>query len=321
MNCIRSKIGDVYFNLAAEEYFIRNKTEDYIMLWQSEPAVVVGKHQNVIAEINSQYVENNGIKVARRLSGGGAVYHDKGNLNFTFIMNGEKNKMVDFMKFVQPIINFIKMKGIPAVAGKRNDILVDGFKISGNAEHVFKTRILHHGTLLFNTDLEAVRQSLSADTNKFTDRAIQSNRSNIINLADSLKDPIDIETFSMELLQYLTNYFQDCADYEMNETERSEILTLRNEKYASWDWVYGYSPGFEINTSLILENKNIEIHLKIEKGIIITAELPGSSVPEEVKFAIENLINKRFDFTGIRSSLHGITKDNKLITEMLKSLF
>ena len=146
MYCITSNNTNPYFNLAAEEYFFREFKENIFMIWQSEPAVIVGKHQNTLAEINYEYIRNNNIKVARRLSGGGTVYHDQGNINFTFIVNGKEGKLVNFNRFIEPVINFLNNLSVNAEFQAKNNIIVNNRKISGNAEHIYKERILHHGT-------------------------------------------------------------------------------------------------------------------------------------------------------------------------------
>ncbi len=321
MYCILSKTDDIFFNLAVEDYLLRNRTENYMMLWQSLPAVVVGKHQNAVAEINSEYVETHGIIVARRLSGGGAVYHDKGNLNFTFILNGEKNKLVDFKQFVNPIIKFINQKGAPAVAGKRHDILIDGYKISGNAEHVFKTRILHHGTLLFDADLDAINHSLSAAPGRYIDKAIRSNRSVITNLAGYLKNISHIHEFTAELWQYLRTYYVDTIIYELKESEIKEIQKLRDEKYANWEWIYAYSPSFELEKNIEFKSLNFHLHLKVARGIIQKIEIVDNSHIHEIAWLSEKLIFCRFEYAQIKHLLKSTHLEMQIIDHLLKELF
>ena len=229
MLCIQSKTDDIFFNLATEEYLLRNTMEDYMMLWRSMPVVVVGKHQNALAEINPEFIRKHQINVARRLTGGGAVYHDKGNLNFTFIITGEKNKLIDFKRFVSPVVEFIHHKGVPVVIGKRNDILINGKKISGNAEHVFKKRILHHGTLLYNSDLEMMYNALYSLPSKFKDKSIQSNRTAVTNLMEFMKDGQQIENFVAEFYRFICDFFKNSFKYDLNEREILEIQKLRDE--------------------------------------------------------------------------------------------
>ena len=156
------------------------------MLWQSEDSVVVGKHQNAMAEINYRFLQREGVPVARRLSGGGTVFHGDGNVNFTYLINGEKGKLIDFRRFVSPVVDYLATLGIPAEIGTRNDILVEGLKVSGNAEHVYRSRVLHHGTLLFGANLERPNMAIQVVPGRFTDRAVQSNRSKVTNISNYL---------------------------------------------------------------------------------------------------------------------------------------
>ncbi len=157
------------------------------MLWQNLPSIILGKHQNTLAEINYSFVKENNIPVVRRISGGGTVFHDLGNLNFTFISSGEKEKLVNFRKFTQPIIEVLNHMGIPACFEGKNDLRVNGLKISGNAEHVYRNKVLHHGTLLFSADLNYLNQAIKSVPERFKDKAVQSVRSKVANITDSKK--------------------------------------------------------------------------------------------------------------------------------------
>ena len=154
MICIHLKNTNPFYCLAAEEYLLKNFDDDIFMLWQSKDTVVLGKHQNALAEINYPFVRANNVTVARRISGGGTVFHDAGNVNFAFIKNVKSPAEISFKQFTQPVVEALALLGIEATSSGRNDLLIEGLKISGNAEHVFKNRVLHHGTLLFNSDLE-----------------------------------------------------------------------------------------------------------------------------------------------------------------------
>ena len=230
MLSIISNTKDIYFHLAVEEFLLKNRAEEFFMLWQSEPCVVVGKHQNALAEVHHRYLRAHHIPVARRLTGGGTVYHGPGNMNFTFIRNGEQGKLVDFKKFVRPVVKFLQLKGLPATIGTRNDLLIEGLKISGNAEHVFKQRVLHHGTLLFNADLEVLNTSIRVRPGRFRDKAVQSNRSEVTNIAAWLIRPQTIDEFSDELYQFLVNEFSG-SPYQFTRSELKEIELLKATKY------------------------------------------------------------------------------------------
>jgi lipoate---protein ligase len=292
-----------------------------LMIWRSCPVVVVGKHQNTIAEINSDYIERKGISVARRLSGGGAVYHDEGNLNFTFIVNSEGDRLIDFKRFIDPITKFINSKGAPAVIGKQNDILVEGKKISGNAEHIFKTRVLHHGTLLYNSDLDAVHKALSVIPGRFIDKAIQSNRSAITNLKEYIKDCLPTEDFVFELFRYLCEYFKVTSEYKLNEMERIEINKLRDEKYSTWEWIFGYSPEFDVNRVIQLNRSDCRIHLKIVKGFVKIAEIDCNSGHKTIELAIKGLVNCRYDHNEIKHLLENTNLEVGLVDSLIINLF
>ncbi len=265
-----------YFNLALEEYFFKQIKEDSIILWQSKNAIVVGKHQNALAEINLPFALENNIDIVRRLSGGGTVFHDLGNLNFTFIQTGEKEKLVDFSRFLKPIIMALAELGIEASQGKRNELLVDGKKISGNAEHTFKNRVLHHGTLLFNSNLSTLIKSLRINPLKYQDKAIKSVQSRVVNIQDHLSNT-DFNTFRKSLKNSLMQQFEIECEYELNENDKLQINTLEKEKYRTWDWNYGYSPSYTLNKILNFNGQNINFKIEVKKGEILNIESDNDS--------------------------------------------
>jgi lipoate-protein ligase A len=272
-----------YFNLALEEYFFKQIEDDSIILWQSENAIVVGKHQNTLAEINMPYAQAQGIKIARRLSGGGTVYHDLGNLNFTFIQTGEKDKLVDFAKFLKPIIKALAELGVEAIQGKRNELLVEGKKISGNAEHTFKNRVLHHGTLLFNTKLDVLIKSLRINPLKYQDKAIKSVQSRVVNLNQYIDG--DFDHFRSTLANSLKKQFEIESNYALSDTQVAEIKKLEKEKYQTWDWNFGYSPTYTLSKILKTNKGEVAMKISVRKGLIneITLEGDDATQFEELK--------------------------------------
>jgi len=268
MICINDQHTDPYFNLAAEEYLLKSLTDNCFMLWRNEPSVIVGRHQNTLAEINTDYVKRNNIKIVRRLSGGGAVFHDLGNLNFTFIENAQNEKLIDFQKYTQPIIDVLRQLGVDARFEGRNDLVIDGKKFSGNAEHVFRGRVLHHGTLLFASELTDLSGALNANPAKFTDKAIKSVRSRVTNISSHLKEPLDVEQFRDRVLHYMMNHDSDCKPYCYNDTDLTAISKLRDEKYATWDWNFGQSPGYNMVNGIRTGGGYLEAHLDVQKGMI-----------------------------------------------------
>jgi len=275
MLCINDHHTDPYFNLAAEEYALKNFTDNCFMLWRNEPSVIVGRHQNSLAEINAEYVKQNRIKVVRRLSGGGAVFHDLGNLNFTFIEDVKNEQPINFQKYTQPIIAVLNMLDVNARFDGRNDLVIDGKKFSGNAEHVYRGRVLHHGTLLFASQLSDLSGALNVNPAKFTGKAIKSVRSRVTNIASHLKKPLGLEKFRDMVLCYMMNNYPDCVPYSYSDADIAAIGKLRDEKYAAWDWNFGQSPGYNMSNSLQTGGGLLEIHLDVQNGIIRNARIFG----------------------------------------------
>lgn len=225
-----------YFNLALEEYLLKELDQDCFMLWQNEPCVVVGKNQNVLNEINEDFVRKNNIKVARRISGGGAVYHDLGNLNFTFIINDTQNDLRNYKKFLTPIVETLEELGVKAEISERNDLTINGLKISGNAQYKFKNRLLHHGTLLFSSNLNEVRTSLKTDYLK-KEKWVKSVPSPITNIQDYLKSPLNIDELKMILTMKIQDLQENFEPYNLTEEERQKISKLAGEKYSTCKWI------------------------------------------------------------------------------------
>lgn len=188
MFCLNLNSTDPFFNLALEELLLRNRKEEYLLFYINSPSVIIGKHQVAHREADTEFIMKNEIPVIRRISGGGAVYHDRGNLNFSFIMQSKKGSQVDFRKYTKPVIDFIGTFGIDAKFEGKSDLTVNGFKISGNAEHVFRERVLHHGTVLFDTDIEMLNKSLRKNTSGYSTRAVKSNPSQVMNMKHLLPE-------------------------------------------------------------------------------------------------------------------------------------
>ena len=182
---------DPYFNIAAEEYVLKHIDEDVFMLWTNTPSVIVGKHQVTVAEANITYTHRHNIPVIRRISGGGTVYHDEGNLNYSLVVRGEKGKLVDYHKYSSTIINALQRQGLNASLEGKSNLVVDGLKFSGNAEHVYRDRVLHHGTILFDSDLEQLRKCIRPLHDHYNDRSVRSKDSRIINLRELLPASTD----------------------------------------------------------------------------------------------------------------------------------
>lgn len=274
MICIKLQNTNPFFCLATEEYLLKNFTDDIFMLWQSQDTVVLGKHQNAMAEINYPFVRENNITVARRISGGGTVFHDAGNVNFTFIKNVKSPAEISFSQFTEPVREALAQLGVEATTSGRNDLLIEGFKVSGNAEHVFKNRVLHHGTLLFNSDLENLGKAIKVIPGKYESKAVQSNRSTVNNIAQFLNHEMKIKDF-IDFLIEVQLKTKGNTNYELSETDLETIQKLSKEKFETWDWKFGYSPKYVFNNQVEIEGKSLHINLSVKKGRITTCSIAG----------------------------------------------
>jgi lipoate-protein ligase A len=277
MFCITLDSHDPFFNLAVEELLLKNRKEEYCILGINHPAVIIGKHQSAHREVNTRFIIENDIPVIRRISGGGTVYHDPGNLNFTFIKQSEPGKQVDFVKYTQPVIDFLLSLGVDARFEGKNDLKVNGLKISGNAEHVHRSRVLHHGTLLFNTSLDMLRNSLRKDTSCYSSRAVKSNPSPVTNLKESLPMFSDIFEFRSYMMNYFLQKLPESATYELSERDREEAESLADSKYKTWDWNWAYGPEYQFINRFEAGGRQISCRLNVRDGIIRECNVEGTS--------------------------------------------
>jgi lipoate-protein ligase A len=304
MLCIKDLHTDPYFNLAADEYVMKNFKEDCFMLWRNAPSIIVGKHQNTLAEINVDYVKENNIKVVRRISGGGAVFHDLGNLNFTFIRNSEEGAQVDFRKFTRPIIEVLQAIGINAKFEGRNDITIDGKKFSGNAEHVWKTRTLHHGTLLFSAVMTDLSAALKVNPLKFNDKAVKSVRSRVTNISEHLLEKMDVLEFRDRVMKHIMEMYPDSQEYEYTAEDIAGIEKLRDEKFTTWEWNFGYSPKYDFEKMIRTEGGSIEFHFNVEKGYIKDMRIYGDFFHKhDIEDVQKSLIDVKHEYNAIVENL------------------
>ena len=269
MKYIDWKETDPQINLAFEEYVFNQMDQDesYFLLWQNDNAVIVGKHQNTIEEINQEYIRENDIKVVRRLSGGGAVYHDLGNLNFTFIVNDRGREQFDFQTFTRPLVEALKTLGVNAEFNSRNDIAIDGKKFSGNSQYAKRGRILHHGTILFNSNLATIQSALKVKKDKIESKGIKSVKSRVTNITDYLDETYTMEDFKAALLKAM--FANDNLEkITLSNEEIQAIERLKTEKYATWDWNYGKSPQYNLRKERKCDFGLITVLLQVVKGEI-----------------------------------------------------
>ncbi|WP_372629911.1 lipoate--protein ligase [Cohnella sp.] len=271
-------ITDPTLNLALEEYILRSlpDTDDYLLFYINEPSIIIGKNQNTVEEINAEYVEQNGIHVVRRLSGGGAVYHDLGNLNFSFIMKDDGQSFHNFKKFTEPVVRALHKLGIEAELTGRNDLQVGERKISGNAQFSTRGKMFSHGTLLFDSEIENVVSALKANAEKYVSKATKSIRSRVANLSEFLREPMTVEQFREKLLVSLFEGEADIPRYELSEQDWANVRKLADERYRSWEWNYGRSPAFNVRQTKRIEGAGtFDVRLQVENGVIAGAALYG----------------------------------------------
>jgi lipoate---protein ligase len=299
-------ITDPRINLAIEEYALKNLdiNETYLLFYINEPSIIIGKNQNTIEEINTEYVEKNGIHVVRRLSGGGAVYHDLGNLNFSFITKDDGESFHNFRKFTEPVIAALKKLGVNAELSGRNDIEVDRKKISGNAQFSTKGRMFSHGTLLFDSEIENVVSALKVKKDKIESKGIKSVRSRVANISEFLEEKITIEQFRSLLLKFIFDGQEQVPEYVLTEKDWEKIYQLSKERYQNWEWNYGKSPKFNLQHSKRFPAGSIDVRLEVNKGMIENCKIYGDFFGVgDVGEIEEKLIGIRYEKNEIEKAL------------------
>ncbi|MCY9003846.1 lipoate--protein ligase [Peribacillus frigoritolerans] len=297
-------ITDPRINLAIEEYALKhlNIDETYLLFYINRPSIIIGRNQNTIEEINSDYVDEKGITVVRRLSGGGAVYHDLGNLNFSFITKDDGDSFHNFKKFTQPVVETLEKLGIHAELSGRNDILAEGKKISGNAMFSTKGRMFSHGTLLFQSEMDHIVSALKVKKDKIESKGIKSIRSRVGNIADFLKEPMSVEEFRSFLLQ---NIFKDTGkvtEYVLTETDWEKIHEISEDRYQNWEWNYGKSPKFNLQNSHRFPVGSVDIRLEVNRGIIENTKIYGDF------FGVGEVADIERKLTGTRYEKEAISR-------------
>lgn len=290
---LEKKFDDPYFNLAMEEYVLRNFDEDIFMLWENTDCLVIGKHQNPLIEIKPECLLKNSLPVIRRISGGGTVFHGKGNINFTFICNSAQGEdKVNFPKYLAPVIAYLKTLGIIATITGKNSLSVNGLKISGNAAHVFKNRSIHHGTLLFDAGLSNLNACLANENEHYNSRAVASVRARVANIHKALQLAMTQNRFENELKRFVLAHFGNEGILELSSGQISEISKLADTKYRSNEWTFGYSPDYTLKKTISTNQFSGEVILHVKKGLIEEALIHSKINNESAQVLVTALKNQ-----------------------------
>lgn len=318
---------DPAYNLAFEEYVLKSRREgSLLILWQNDNAVIIGRNQNAEAEINRPFVERHGIRVVRRNTGGGAVYHDLGNLNYSFITDAGDLQERSAARFTQPVVEALCGLGLDAESSGRNDILISGRKVSGTAQQLFKGRILHHGTLLFDSNPEMIAGALNPDPTKFQSKSVQSVRSRVGNIRSALPQDMDMIAF----WEYLRVSFTTggMIPLSLSPAELSQVQALKEEKYDTWEWNFGRSPKFETCFKHRYGGGLLELHLSVSAGRIADIQILGDFLALTELAPLENAllgcpyqeeaVRTVLDHFSLGEMLGGITRDEFIDTLLNK---
>ncbi|MBE7081123.1 MAG: lipoate--protein ligase [Clostridiales bacterium] len=278
---------DAYFNLASEEYLLKQTDNYYIYLWVNDRAVIVGTNQNAIEEVNLAYTEKAGVKVVRRLTGGGTVYHDKGNICYTVIAPYNQNEE-HYKKFTAPIIEYLNSLGVNAKFSGRNDITIDDKKISGNAQTVYKDRIMHHGTILYNTDSSELAKCLNPSKLKMQSKGIKSVRARVTNVIEHLEKKMTVDEFKTGLKN---EFLKSCTPYEFTDEDLTSINKLVEEKYSKYEWNIGRSPVGANTFTEKFEFGILTLTFSTKNGVVSDAEIFGDFFEKKPIKEFANTLN------------------------------
>ncbi len=293
-------------NLATEEYLLRHTEDEFFMLWRNEKSVIIGKNQNAYAEIDREFADQKGISVVRRMTGGGAVFHDLGNVNFTYILRGEE-RFSDYSFFTSTVIDYLKTLGITATLSGRNDMLIDGKKFSGNAECIHKDRVLHHGTIMLGADVSQMTGVLNPDPLKVQSKGIKSVKSRVTNINEHLKTPVSPEDFIKGLCESVLNTHKNAEIYSLSPKDTQKIGEIQREKYDKWEYNFGFKQNFSVTNRKKFDGGILECHLDLKDGRI-----------SDIKFFGDYFCKK--DTVELQQMLKNVPFTPKDLSEKLKDI-
>jgi lipoate-protein ligase A len=320
MNFLISSSSNPYWNLATEEYLLKNSTEDFIFLYLNRPSVVVGKHQITTKEINSRFTFDNNILISRRLSGGGAVFHDEGNLNFSFIQSIPLGQNASYRSIMQPLYDFLISQGVDVELSDRNDFLIHKKKISGSAMHIYKNRVLAHCTLLVECNLDNLSCSLKGNQERFTDKSIASKRSKVTNLSE-IDNSLNVDFIRNNFSDFIRSKNEKVKITSLSETDIKVISELVETKYSTFDWIYGYSPKYIYSNKIDFDHKIIAYKLEVEKNIIKSVQAESEDeINNNIILKLYTLIGKQHNINSLSKKLAS-SNQTDLDSKILDSLF
>jgi len=327
MFIIDSPSNNAYFNIASEEYLLEKFPEkNLLLLYINAPSIIVGKHQNTLAEINYEFVNKEGIKVVRRLSGGGTVYHDLNNLNFSFHSPLDKNNFLDFAVFTKPVVDLLQKMNIPAALKGRNDLEIEGKKFSGNAKLSKNGKMIQHGTILIDSEIEVLAKALKTNPLKYADKATKSIRARVTNLKPYLPKDIDTLKFKELFIKESLENNPNAEIYCLTEKDVLNIQKLADEKYSTWNWNYGNSPNYNFKNAIKFPAGFVELHINVKKGgEIEDLKIYGDFFSEKPLEEFEQLFKgKQHEINTIRKIITSINLEDyfgKIEVEEFLKLF
>lgn len=295
-------------NLAFEEYYLKREdiTEPILLLWRNRPTIVVGAFQNTYEEINEEFVKEHGIDVIRRASGGGAVYHDLGNLCFSFISIEEDFSNMDYRIFLQPVVEAMQQMGVAVNVSGRNDLLLNGAKISGSATRIYKNRVLFHGTILYDSDLEVLGKALRVRADKLESKGIKSVRSRVTNIRGAMGTDMEILAFKEKLLGVFAMKYQ-MKNYEVTEEERLDIQKLVKEKYQNFEWTYGKNPLCTMKNRRRFSGGTVTVRMTVKHAKVQEIHFEGDFLGcKDIEELESRLIGVRYEKENIEKNLENI---------------